>query len=171
MTWYLPPALSRQVSSLVCKGLGSAQQMGQNMLKCGIHFAYNYLYMHFVIILYTNCIYSFYDVYTLSVDQNWRIQNAQNVCQNLFHILLWQFFWFCMQNVYKSLLKCGIHFVYISCMHLLGSSRAQWVTGAKLFTLRLMPFSPSYTGVAIKSCQRLLSKNNENLSCFVTVTL
>ena len=40
-----------------------------------------------------------------------------------------------MQNVYKSLLKCGIHFVYISCMPLLGSPRAQWVTGAKLVGL------------------------------------
>ena len=71
--------LSQQVSSFNCvqllDWLGSAQQTGQNMLKCGIHFAYNDLYIHSVWILYTNCIHNFLWC-ILFVDQNWCIQNV-----------------------------------------------------------------------------------------------
>lgn len=146
------------------------------MLKCGIYFTYSYLYIYSALILYTNCI---HNSYTFC-----RLELMYTKCIPHFGKLLYIF---CIQSLAATVLltlytariqtlvnmwdTCYIHFVYISCMHLLGSSRAQWVTGAKLVTLRLMSFSPSYTGVAIKSCQRLLSKNNENLSCFVTVTL
>ena len=37
------------------------------MWKCGIHFAYNYLYIYYSCILYTNCIHNFYDVHFLQI--------------------------------------------------------------------------------------------------------
>ena len=44
---------------------------------------------------------------------------STNFCINfVYKIQLAQFFWFCIQNVYRSLSKCGIHFAYISCIHL-----------------------------------------------------
>ena len=43
--------------------LGSAQQAGQNMLKCGVYFVFKYLYIHSAWILDTNCIHNFYDVH------------------------------------------------------------------------------------------------------------
>ena len=101
----------------------SEQQTSQNMLKCGIYFAYNYLYIYSALILYTNCI---HNSYTFC-----RLELMYTKCIPHFGKLLYIF---CIQSLAATVLltlyttriqtlvnmwdTCYIHFVYISCMHL-----------------------------------------------------
>ena len=96
------------------------------MFKWVSHFACSNLYifcMNFVHKLYTWFLWC-----TLFAYHNWRIfikciQNisliSTNFCKHLFATFGCQFFNFVyIQNVYKSLSKCGIHYVcYIFCIH------------------------------------------------------
>ena len=86
--------LSQQVSSVMINKVGSVQQTVQNMLKCGIYFAYNYLYIHSVYKLYTQFLWC-----TLFVEPELMYTKCkQNVCmQNVSHISTN----FCIYFVYK----------------------------------------------------------------------
>ena len=96
------------------------------MLKCGIHFPYDYLYTHFLWILYTNYIQNFYDVHFLLVRINEYkmytkcfytkcIPHFENFLymfckRSLAVIVLLILYIKCIQKLVK---KCGIHFAYI----------------------------------------------------------
>ena len=84
--------------------------------------------------IYTFCIEKLYKIYTTGV-----CKMDRNCLQNIFHI--WANFYihfvhkikramaakFYKQNVYKHLLRCGIHFVYILhtfCIHQFGSTES-----------------------------------------------
>ena len=75
-------------------------------MECGIHFAYNYLFIHSVLILYTNssCIHNFYDVHFLQIRMF--VYKMYNIIQNV------------------SIKKCILHFdkiLYIFCIQFLAA--------------------------------------------------
>ena len=101
------------------------------MLKCGIHFPCDYLYTHFLWILYTNYIQNFYDVHFLLV----RINEYKMYTKCFYTKCIPHFenflYMFCKQSLAVIVLlilyikACQkmwytfcIHFVYISCIHL-----------------------------------------------------
>ena len=109
-------------------------------MECGIHFAYNYLFIHSVLILYTNssCIHNFYDVHFLQIRMF--VYKMYNIIQNV-SIKNVSCIWtkFCIFFVYNFQLPqflilhtkyiqkfvelwmntfC-IHFIYISCIQIL----------------------------------------------------
>ena len=81
--------------------LGSAEQTGQTMLKKEIHSAYNYLYIHSIWVLYTNCIHNVYDVQFLYIRTD--VYKMYTKCIPHFNKLLCTF---SIQNVYKIYTKC-----------------------------------------------------------------
>ena len=76
-------------------------------------------------ILYEFCIQIIYIVLmicTTFVNQNWRMQNVHKIYTKYithFDKLLYTFY---IQNIYKSLLKCGIYFVYKHLAYILHTS-------------------------------------------------
>ena len=108
------------------KQLGSAQQTGQTMLKCGIHFVYKYLYIHSV---YTICIHDFYNIHFLQIRidvykiytkclHTKCIQHFDRLLytigiQNLAAIVLLILYTKCIQKFSEMEYTFCVHFVYI----------------------------------------------------------
>ena len=86
------------------------QNVYKSLLKCGIHCVYilytrvcpNVVYILYKNILYTKCIQSFVKM--------WDTILCKNILYT-FHIHQFCIQSFCIHFIYKSLSKCGIHFV------------------------------------------------------------
>ena len=113
------------------------QQTGQNMLKYGIHFPYNYLYINFAWMLYINCVCTFFWCYTFFISELMHTK-----CIPHFDKL---FYTFCIQNLaaivllilYKKYkqkfvemwdLFC-IHQLYTSCTNLVHKMYTRFLCG------------------------------------------